>query len=107
MESAGSVHFRIRSFRKEDLPACRVLYQEGLLGGKIAENDTALDIDDIESVYMNSPGNHFWVAESDTGEVLGMIGVQHHDKDEAQIRRLRVAQSHRRQGIGSSLMENA
>ena len=39
------------------------LYREGLLGGKLAENDTGLDIDDIESAYMK-PGNHFWVAET-------------------------------------------
>ena len=36
-----------------------------------------------------------------------MIGVQHHDRDEAQVRRLRVAQAHRRKGIGSALLETA
>ena len=113
--------FIIRSFRTGDLPACRKLYREGLIGGKLAENDTAFDIDDIESVYMRRAGNHFWVAvaspdsvppgatASDTQHwpVVGMIGVQHHDADVGEIRRLRVAQTHRRRGIGSGLMETA
>jgi GNAT superfamily N-acetyltransferase len=96
----------IRSFRPADLPACRKLYVEGLLGGKLAENDTALDIDDIDAVYMHTAGNHFWVAEI-RGQIVGMIGVQHHDQGIGQVRRLRVAQDHRRRGIGSALLETA
>ena len=103
---APDVDFTVRSFRPGDLPACRVLYREGLLGGKLAENDTGLDIDDIESAYMK-PGNHFWVAETSTGEVVGMIGVQHHEDNVGEIRRLRVRQDFRRRGIGSALVEVA
>src|SRR6476660_2991543 len=91
----------IRSFRSSDLPACRKLYVEGLLGGKLAENDTGLDIDDIESAYMRTPGNHFWVAEAENGVIVGMIGVQHHDEGVGEIRRLRVGDDVRRRGIGS------
>ncbi|MDP9174024.1 MAG: GNAT family N-acetyltransferase [Planctomycetota bacterium] len=99
--------WRIRSFIPADLPACRRLYHEGLAAGKIAENDTGLDIDDIEHEYMRRPGNHFWVAEDDQGSVVGMIGVQHYEEGMGTIRRLRVAQSHRRRGIGSALLESA
>lgn len=99
--------WNIRGFRPEDLPACRKLYNEGLLGGKLAENDTGLDIDDIESVYMHTSGNHFWVVENQLGQVVGMIGVQHHEEGVGQIRRLRVAQDHRRRGIGSAVLEVA
>lgn len=106
MSDPSHPDFVIRSFRKEDLPACQRLYREGLLGGSLAENDTGLDIDDIESTYMKVPGNHFWVAEAD-GQVVGMIGVQHHEANAGEIRRLRVAQSHRRRGIGAALMETA
>src|SRR5829696_8398628 len=94
----------VRSFRREDLQACSQLYREGLLGGKIAENDTGLDIDDIERAYMNSSGSHFWVAET-TGDggnggnggkggnvgakqIIGMIGVQQHEDSVGEIRRL-------------------
>jgi GNAT superfamily N-acetyltransferase len=103
----NSQQWHVRSFRPGDLPVCRKLYVEGLLGGQLAENDTGLDIDDIESVYMGTEGNHFWVAENEAGEIVGMIGVQHHDKEVGQVRRLRVAQDYRRRGIGKELLETA
>ena len=106
MENGPATPWSIRGFEPADLPACRELYREGLLGGKISENDTALDLDDIDAVYMKNPGNHFWVA-ADDGKIVGMIGVQHHDEGVGEIRRLRVANSHRRQGIGSALVEQA
>jgi ribosomal protein S18 acetylase RimI-like enzyme len=112
-DSAVNIAFRIRSFRCEDLPACRQLYVEGLAGGKLAENDTGLDIDDIEQAYMRTDGNHFWVAETvpisdgPAGEVVGMIGVQHFQPGKGEIRRLRVRSDMRRRGIGSALIETA
>jgi GNAT superfamily N-acetyltransferase len=36
-----------------------------------------------------------------------MIGVQHHEREVGQVRRLRVAQDYRRRGIGKALMETA
>jgi ribosomal protein S18 acetylase RimI-like enzyme len=112
MDALPGHNFRIRSFRGEDLPACTQLYREGLLGGKIAENDTGLDMDDIDRAYMANPGSHFWVAETsatDGGapEVIGMIGVQQHEDNVGEIRRLRVRQDLRRRGIGSALIETA
>jgi ribosomal protein S18 acetylase RimI-like enzyme len=100
------VQYKVRSFRPGDLEACRVLYKAGLLGGQLAENDTGLDIDDIESAYMR-PGSHFWVAESPEREVVGMIGVQKGDDAVGEIRRLRVAAQHRRLGIARQLLNAA
>jgi ribosomal protein S18 acetylase RimI-like enzyme len=99
--------WKIRDFRPADLPACRKLYVDGLLGGKLAENDTGLDIDDIQSAYMETDGNQFWVAADPNDHPIGMIGVQHHDQGVGQIRRLRVDKNHRRRGIGSALLETA
>lgn len=107
MVASTDIPIKVRSFKREDLPACRKLYLEGLIGGKIAENDTGLDIDDIEAAYMNVPGCHFWVAELDSGQVAGMIGVQQHDQGVGEIRRLRVAKEYRRRGIGGALIETA
>jgi ribosomal protein S18 acetylase RimI-like enzyme len=108
MSSAPDVPpFTIRSFRACDQPACAALYQDGLIGGKIAENDTGFDIDDIANVYLRSPGNHFWVAVNAASEVVGMIGVQHHDEGVGEIRRLRVHPEYRRRGIGTALVETA
>jgi ribosomal protein S18 acetylase RimI-like enzyme len=106
MSDGGDVPVQIRSFRAADQGACNRLYREGLIGGTISENDTCVDLDDIHSVYMK-PGNHFWVAEAPGGEVVGMIGVQHHEQGSGEIRRLRVAGNFRRRGIGSALVEAA
>jgi len=107
MTSLPPIPVTIRTYRPEDAPVCKVLYREGLIGGKLSENDTGADIDDIERAYLAVDGNHFWVAENQTGEVVGMIGVQHHEPGVGEIRRLRVRQDHRRRGIGSKLLETA
>jgi ribosomal protein S18 acetylase RimI-like enzyme len=107
MRLMENVPVTIRSFRADDMPACRTLYSEGLLGGHIAENDTGVDIDDIQSAYMSSPKNHLWVAETSDGQVVGMVGVQHHEEGVGEIRRLRVRSDVRRRGIGSKLVETA
>jgi ribosomal protein S18 acetylase RimI-like enzyme len=101
------VSFIVRPFEPRDAAACRRLYQEGLIGGRLAENDTGIDIDHIETAYMNPPGSHFFVAETDAGEIVGMIGVQQHVPEEGEIRRLRVRTDYRRRGIGSALLERA
>ncbi len=101
-----NLHYSIRSFRPEDQHGCEALYREGLIAPKIADNDTGLDLDDIAKVYLR-PGSHFWVAVDDEGELIGMIGVQHHDEGTGEIRRLRVSTRTRRQGVGQALVETA
>jgi ribosomal protein S18 acetylase RimI-like enzyme len=107
MEGPSEANFDIRSFRPPDQAACKKLYVEGLLGGQLAENDTGLDIDNIEGAYMRTPGNHFWVATVPPDEVVGMIGVQHHEQGVGEIRRLRVRNDVRRKGLGTRLVEVA
>ncbi len=104
---SARVEFTIRSFKAGDLSACKCLYTEGLLTASLPPNDTGCDIDDIAGVYMSRAENHFWVAQLDGGEAVGMLGVQHHEKGVAEIRRLRVAKGHRRRGIGGALLETA
>ncbi|HEX4793437.1 MAG TPA: GNAT family N-acetyltransferase [Humisphaera sp.] len=107
MSEPGDIPVTIRPFRASDRDACRRLYSDGLLGGKLAENDTRIDLDDIEAVYLKHDGNHFWVAEAADGQIVGMVGVQHYDDGVGEIRRLRVSSELRRRGIGSALMETA
>ena len=107
MSVSTDIAYNIRSFEPKDLAACRRLYTDGLLSGGIAPNDTGWDIDNLEQVYMQKPQNHFWVATTPQGEVVGMLGVQHHEAGVAEIRRLRVHQDHRRRGIGTALLETA
>ncbi|HEX5244536.1 MAG TPA: GNAT family N-acetyltransferase [Tepidisphaeraceae bacterium] len=107
MNVQPALGFVIRSFRPEDAAACKRLYQEGLIGGTLADNDIALDIENIQKVYMESEGCHFWVACDERDSVVGMIGVQHYEPGVGEIRRLRVAKQARRRGIGSALIETA
>jgi ribosomal protein S18 acetylase RimI-like enzyme len=112
MPSSDSIPFppppvKLRSYSDADREACKSLYVDGLVGGKLADNDTGFDIDDISHAYLNSDGSHFWVAENERGEVVGMIGVQEHDEGVGEIRRLRVRVDSRRRGIGTSLVERA
>jgi ribosomal protein S18 acetylase RimI-like enzyme len=98
----------IRPFLPKDQAACIALYTEGLLaGGQIAPNDTGYDVDHIQDVYMKCPHSHFWVAESPSCQIVGMIGVQHDGDGAAQIRRLRVRGDVQRRGIGTALLETA
>lgn len=99
--------FSIRSFTPEDMAACRLLYTDGLLTGGIAPNDTGWDIDNIDQVYMRKPQNHFWVAVTPKGLVIGMLGVQHHEPGVGEVRRLRVDRRYRRRGVGGALLEMA
>ena len=87
MTQTADPSFTIRSFCAPDAPACQKLYLEGLLGGRIAENDTGLDINDIDAAYMKAEGNHFWIAQCSDGQIVGMVGVQHHEPGMAEIRR--------------------
>ena len=107
MSDAPEIPALVRSFVCADAPSCKRLYQDGLTGGRIADNDTGFDIDDIVAAYMKHPGNHFWVAQTPDGAIVGMIGVQQHDEGIGEIRRLRVASAFRRRGIGSALLETA
>ncbi len=107
MSELPPIPVHVRSYEPRDGDVVKHLYVEGLIGGHIAPNDTGLDIEDVQGAYLSSPGNHFWVAENEQGEVVGMIGVQIHRESEAEIRRLRVRQDHRRRGIGAKLLETA
>jgi len=104
MEQVVSLEFAVRSFNRADSAACLKLYQDGLLGGQIAGNDTGFHIDDIELAYMQQAGSQFWVATNASSEVIGMIGVQQHEPGVGEIRRLRVRSDSRKRGIGSNLL---
>ena len=96
----------VRSYQPADAAACKRLFGAGRMNGVVVENDTAVDLDDIQGAYFAS-GGCFFVAPDCDGVVLGMIGVQQHEGSEAEIKRLRVRQDCRRRGIGTKLLESA
>jgi GNAT superfamily N-acetyltransferase len=50
-------------------------------------------------------GEAFWVAEDDG--VIGMVGIERHSQDTAELRRMAVARADRRKGIGRALLATA
>ena len=128
MDALSHLGFVLRPYRPCDAAACRRLFVEGLVGGRIADGDTGVDVEQVEQHYLARPGNHFWVAEltapaacdggsgdgggngtpaGTAGEVVGMSGVQHRGDGTGEVRRLRVDERFRRRGIGSALLEQA
>jgi N-acetylglutamate synthase-like GNAT family acetyltransferase len=96
----------IRAYHPGDQAAVSRLYDEGLLAGQIAPNDTGADIDNIYVAYFDEPHNHFWVAELN-GKVVGMIGVAAEENRVAEIRRLRVDKHWQMTSIPAKLLETA
>ena len=85
----------------------RRLFDEGVVEGRVPDNDTGADIDNLEEGYFGDEGDSgFWVATIDD-RVIGMIGVQKTGENKAEIRRLRVDSGSRRVGVGTRLMEHA
>lgn len=99
-------NLQVRTYEPRDHSAVEGLYHNGLLAGQIAPNDTGADIDNIQAAYLGDDRCHFWVAEAD-GDVVGMIGVAEDEKDIAEIRRLRVAPTHKPTNIAHALLETA
>lgn len=104
---------KIRSFETQDSDSVRSLFSQGLMdfaqgserevGGYVQES-LSDDLADINASYMDDPANHFWVADED-GVVKGMVGVQWRSDEEAELRRMSVASTARRQGVGLMLLE--
>lgn len=104
----------IREFLPADLAQVHELFANGLMefAGEVEDavrryvnhalND---DLADIPKHYLSHPRGKFWVVESG-GLVVGTVGIQPTDKEEeAELRRMSVSSSMRRQGIGRRLLE--
>ncbi len=63
------------------------------------------DLADIDTTYREH-GGEFWVAEQG-GTVLGCVGIIPHESDCCELKRLYVARSSRRRGIGTRLLSTA
>lgn len=97
---------RVRSYAEADHDQVARLYNEGLLAGQIAPNDSGADLDYVREAYFDNERHHFWVAEHD-GQCVGMIGVASDEEHTAEIRRLRVARDLQQTTIAARLLETA
>jgi len=96
----------VRSYAETDHDQVNRLYDEGLLAGQIAPNDSGADLDYVREAYFDNERHHFWVAELG-GRCVGMIGVASDEDHTAEIRRLRVAKDLQGTGIAARLLETA
>ena len=106
--------FNIREFVPADLVQVQELFASGLI--EFAEGieqgvrryvDHALkdDMADIPTYYQAHARGNFWVAEF-LDSVVGLVGIQPTGKEqEAELRRMSVSSSVRRQGVGRRLLE--
>ncbi len=103
----------VREFTRVDGPSVRRIFLDGhkSLPDDIQKQSwfhyrNALDTDmgDILGAYQASPGNRFWVAESD-GAIAGCMGVTMNDPPWAEVCRLAIDPACRRQGIGRKMVE--
>ena len=110
----GQPTFSIREFVPRDLEQVQELFASGLMEFA-GENEQGVrryvnhalkdDLADIPAHYQTHPGGNFWVVEY-LDLLVGHVGVQPADKEnEAELRRMSVSSSVRRQGIGRRLLE--
>ena len=97
---------KVRTYQPGDQAEVSRLYDEGLLAGQIAPNDTGADVENIKAAYFDDPSHHFWVAELES-RIVGMIGVASDEEHTAEIRRLRVDSCYQNCPIAAVLLETA
>ena len=111
---SGQLTFNIREFASDDLEQVQDIFASGLIEfagensqGVIRYVDRALkdDMADISAHYQSFSRGNFWVAEY-RGLLVGHVGIQPTDKeDEAELKRMSVSSTVRRQGVGRRLLE--
>lgn len=79
----------IRSYQASDYHRALRLFREGDLTGSRKPLDPAMDLGQIEELYLRRPQDHFWVIEIQ-GEVIAMVGVREEEPQIGHVRRLRV-----------------
>ena len=103
---------RIRRYRSPDRDAVIGLFRDfmrelappALAAEFDAYVETAIreELSRIEDYYA---GGAFWVAEEE--RVVGMVGIERHGQDSAELRRMAVDRQYRRKGIGRELLATA
>jgi putative acetyltransferase len=106
---------KIRRYRPSDQGAVIALFREFMwelapasLGGEFQayiERAIGGELGRIEEYYFKRADQGFWVA--DAGPVIGMVGIERHDGDSAELRRMAVASAYRKKGIARALLETA
>jgi GNAT superfamily N-acetyltransferase len=99
---------RIRSFREGDVDQVWALHIEGVqvtrAQHEVDYSQYESDLHSIPETYLDGGG--FWVVEAPEG-LVGMGAVERIDAETGRIRRMRVTERWRRQGVAQALVETA
>jgi ribosomal protein S18 acetylase RimI-like enzyme len=97
---------RIRRYQPTDRDAVRALHDEALndIGAHLGRGPWDADLDEIESVYLQS-GGEFFVGVLDE-RLVAMGALRRTSEGRAQITRMRVVPDLQGRGIGQRLLEN-
>ncbi len=103
--------FTLRAFQPTDVPALHeidVEFQTEVVFTMPGRTQPYRheDLDDIDGVYL-STGGAFWVVETAEREIAGYGGVMRVDHETARLRRFRVREPWRRQGLATRLLQEA
>jgi putative acetyltransferase len=93
-DQAGAIAL-FRDFMHELTPANLRAEFEAYIETAIRE-----ELGRIEEYYFGRDGQGFWVVD----DVVGMVGIERHGNDSAELRRMAVDKAHRRKGIGRELL---
>ena len=120
--NANRSQVEIRQATEGDTTAILALHQESLNEQDLSDEqevtgpNVPADLQHFAGTYLSSIHNRFWVAVAPQQEtatsaprerVIGMVGVVATKTDVAEMRRLRVTPSFRRQGIAARLLQAA
>ena len=94
----------VRRYEPRDLEDVLRLNRTALIDAGVTPHSEEFDSDlrDIEGSYL-SGGGEFLVAHA-ASEIVGMGALRHHSARAGEIKRMRVAKSHRRLGLASSIL---
>lgn len=104
MDSPGCI---LRPATRDDTEQIIALVTQSLseFGLEYSASSSESDLSDIEEVYLNRGGT-FRVIEAEQGQVIGTAALLRVDDKTCKIRKMYVAQNHRRQGLGKLLIED-
>jgi len=96
----------IRQFQPSDFDFVLKLHVDGLnqFNASIGDPHFDKDINHIESTYLSRDGD-FLVGEL-FGRIISMGAYRRHDLETAEIKRIRVAEGHRKKGYGQLILSS-
>jgi putative acetyltransferase len=116
-EPVAEAAIELRLFRPADQPAAMALFRQVLhdlappgmeaSAEKYIAEAIAEDYGDLGAFYAPGRGSGFWVALSETGQLVGTFGLKPAAADAVELRRMFVVPGMRRRGVARTMLAHA